>query len=156
MVRGGHALVSVEDYDRLSKFRWRIRHVDGRQYVIAHKPGTDKGSLQMHRLVVNAQPGQIVDHKDGNGCNNSRENLRVCSTAENIRNQRVHVKQKSHSKFKGVYRQANGRWRAQIMVQYKKKNLGTFPDEIAAARAYDAAAKNLHGDFARLNFPEAA
>lgn len=157
--RGRHALVSYEDYERIAALHWSVKTDRwGCEYARAHVPGSGKRGkcITMHRFILDAKKGQIVDHRDGNGLNNTRQNLRLCTTAENIRNQKAHQTRKAHSRLKGVYRLPDGRWRAQIMVQYKKKNLGTFPDEIAAARAYDAAAKDLHGAFARLNFPEAA
>jgi len=155
---GFHALVSVEDYERVSQIKWRARWIkkELRYYAVAHLPGSGRRgkSIMMHRFIVGAAPDQRVDHIDGDGLHNWRENLRSASNAQNIRNQRPHISGKITSKYKGVYRLPGGRYRAQIMCQYKKINLGTFADEREAARTYDLNALKLHGEFARVNFPE--
>jgi hypothetical protein len=157
MVRGGSVLLSLCDYDTVARLHWHaIADKFGNSYARAHVPGSGKRgkTILMHRLIMGAGRGQIVDHQDGNGLNNSRENLRLCTTAENIRNQKPHRTGKHSSKLKGVTPTGRGTWRAQIMANYKKKNLGVFPTPEAAALAYDEAAAELHGEFARLNFPQ--
>ena len=96
-----------------------------------------------------------VDHVDGNGLNNQRSNLRPTTQAQNLANQlkRLGVT----SKFKGVcWRDRPSPWRATITVDGRQRGLGSFADEEQAARAYDAAALDLFGDRARLNFPPAS
>jgi hypothetical protein len=158
LTRGFHALVSLEDYARVSALKWRTKYraADRQFYAVAHLPGSGKRgkNLLMHRFIMNAAPGQRIDHKDGDGLHNWRENLRPATNAQNIRNQRKHLSGKASSQFKGVTRQPDGRFRAQIMCQYKKINLGVFAAERDAAVAYDESARKLHGEFARLNFPD--
>lgn len=153
--RGYHALIDIADFERVSAIKWRAHaKKDGTVYAEAHAPGSGhRGhSILMHRFILGYVPGDPrVDHKDGDGLHNWRSNLRPATNAENIRNQRPH-KDKKGSKFKGVCRNKNGSYRAQITFNQKKKNLGSFNDEIQAARVYDAAAYKMHGEFARLNF----
>lgn len=158
LTRGYHALVSVEDYERVSAIKWRAC-IDERSQIVyarAHLPGSGKRGVDliMHRFIMNAAPGQRIDHRDGDGLHNWRENLRPATNAQNVRNQRGHITGKATSKFKGVYRLPSGLFRAQIMCQYRKINLGSFTTEQDAAMAYDANARKLHGEFARLNFAE--
>lgn len=109
-------------------------------------------TVKLHRLIMNATPEQVVDHINGNKLDNRRENLRVCTQAENTRNNRTPRKNKT-SRFKGVswYPRGN-RWKAQIQVNKQKKHIGYFPSEEEAALAYDEAAERLHGEFASKNF----
>lgn len=110
----------------------------------------------MHRVILGeTNPEVCIDHQDGDGLNNRRCNLRRCTNEQNSRNQRAH-RNKRTSAFKGVYRMADGQFRAHITVHYKKFNLGNYPTQEAAAEAYDKAARKLHGEFARLNKPNFA
>jgi hypothetical protein len=94
------------------------------------------------------------DHKDGNGLNNTRSNLRPCTQGQNNMNQRK--RKNATSRFKGVtWSAADEKWKACITANHVQHHLGYFCDEEEAARAYDKAARSLHGEFARLNFPEA-
>ena len=91
-----------------------------------------------------------MDHRDGDGLNNRRSNLRRATFEENGRNRcGNHI---STSKYRGVFKHKN-RWIAQIKYGRKSRHIGSFVDEIAAARAYDSVAFAVFGDFARLNFP---
>jgi len=94
----------------------------------------------------------VVDHIDRDGLNNRKSNLRLCTNAENIRN--AGKRGKGFSKYKGVSRHTRGKkWTAVIQLNKKTYFLGYFENEIDAARAYDKKAKELHGQFACLNFP---
>ena len=108
--------------------------------------------IPLHRVLIGAFPGEVVDHINGDTLDNRLRNLRVCTNAENVRNSRKRAG--SGSQFKGVTRiKGTDRWRAQIMVNGQKRNLGSFRDEESAARCYDAKARELHGEYARCNFP---
>lgn len=134
------ALVDVEDFHLIAGHRWTF---NGR-YAYAKVEG---GALLMHRLIIGASTGEIVDHRDGDGLNNRRSNLRICAHKENMRNR---SRTCGSSRFKGVYRQGDI-WRAQIGVDGKRIRLGNFVSETKAAKAYDAAALVHHGDFAKTN-----
>lgn len=154
--KGAEALVDEADYDRFFPHRWYLHGSGKWAYAARNRPQGDPGPgrhIIMHREVCGAEPGQFVDHINGNTLDNRRMNLRVCTNAENIRNMLPH--DGGTSKFKGVYwLEARGKWRAQIMHDYKKLNLGNYESEEEAGRAYDQAAIRLFGQFARLNFPE--
>jgi hypothetical protein len=107
----------------------------------------------MHRaLLAVAGP---VDHTNGDGLDNRRANLRAATCTENARNVRVH--RDNLAGWKGVSKappRVRARWRARIWVDGRELRLGYFDDPEAAARAYDAAAREYFGAFAALNFPD--
>ncbi len=106
----------------------------------------------MYRLIMNAPKGMVVDHYDGNGLNNCRANLRICTRQQNAYNSR---RSGGTSQFKGVhFEKATGKWRATITLKGEHFDLGLYDDEVEAARAYDRKAIELFGEFAYLNFPE--
>lgn len=131
-------------------------------YYIAHDKKYDKKyyvrreddkTCYMHRDVMEKHLGrplssnERVDHIDGNGLNNSIENLRLCTPSQNAAN-RPPIRGR---KYKGLYKTRNNKWSAQITFNYKKISLGVYLTEIEAARAYNEKAKELFGEFARLN-----
>ncbi len=112
----------------------------------------------MHRFILRLPNGdkRQVDHEDGNGLNNQRDNIQIASS--NINNHRRHVVL-SNSGFYGVskhsyYKGVNAKFAAYIVSNRKTKYLGLFNKPEDAARAYDVAAIQLHGDSAMLNFPK--
>jgi len=104
----------------------------------------------MHQLLMAPPPGMVVDHIDGNGLNNRRANLRICTPQQNRRNTRPRHKT---SAFLGVSRRGD-KYAARIKHHGREFHLGLFKDEIEAAKARDRKAKELFGQFAWLNFPE--
>jgi hypothetical protein len=149
----------IDDADQLliSGFPWRILHADNdKNYVHAWNR---KQHIYMHRLIAGADQDEEVDHWDGIGTNNLRLNLRVCSHAQNQsnrgRSRAIRSSSGIASGYKGVYWvAARNRWAASISVgSGKTRNLGRFSSEEEAAKAYDRVAIELHGRFARLNFP---
>lgn len=153
--------VDDEDYEEVSKYQWKRTGLYAHTSVSPRQfPG--HSHLFMHRLIMKAEPGQLVDHIDGNRLNNSKSNLRLCSLSENSHNRarRDQLRTKKNgavvpytSRYKGVSGR-EGAWSAKISANHKAYHLGTFRTEEDAARAYDDAARRLHGEFARLNFPE--
>src|SRR5690606_21337828 len=112
-----------------------------------------KKTILMHRVIMNAAPGQEIDHIDRNGWNNTKENLRISTRKGNCTNQGLRRDNKTG--FRGVYwKKQYSKWFASIRNDRKQIHLGYFSDPVEAARAYDAAAREYHGDFASLNFPE--
>lgn len=128
----------------------RLRYV-GRSQRIEGK----KRWVLLHREILQPEVGQIVDHIDGNGLNNSRSNLRICTTKQNLRNQKK-KRGNSASKFKGVYRHRfHATWGGQIRVDYKKyQKEYAGQTQLQAAIWYDEMAVKHFGEFAKLNFPE--
>lgn len=145
--KGLFATVDAVDYDQLSKYRWRaIRH--GRNvYAATRKNGR---TVYMHRMLMRPRKGYVVDHIDGNALNNRRCNLRVCTPAQNLANK---APRGGTSQFVGVYRYRD-KWVAHVVCRGKHYYVGTFTDEVAAAKARDRKAYELHGQYAYLNFPE--
>lgn len=102
----------------------------------------------VHRLIMNPSSHQLVDHKDGNGLNCLRSNMRICNHFENARN--VRIQKTSSSGYKGVFYQ-RGAYYVQIMADYKSIYGGRFKSKIRAAKRYNELAIKHHGEFARLN-----
>ena len=148
---GKWAIVDAEDYGRLRKYKWCAIY-SGRSWY-AKTFGMDGTVLSMHRMVVDAAKGLIVDHIDHNGLNNRRSNLRLCTRKQNNYNTRP--RKGCTSKYKGVsFSKEKNRFR--VFINYNKKQyyIGVFKDEIEAAKAYDKKARELFGEFAYLNFPQ--
>jgi HNH endonuclease/AP2 domain len=106
----------------------------------------------MHRLILGLSPGdpEHVDHHDGDKLNNRRANLRIASVSQNLVNTRKRLE--TSSRFKGVsWHPQTQKWRAYVGVGGKLKHLGLFPTQWQAALAYNRAAKEIYGDFARPN-----
>ncbi len=111
---------------------------------------TPRTTVKLHQVLF--PNAEMVDHVNGDPLDNRRENLRPCSAAENVANSRA---REGSSKFKGVsWDSSRSKWIVSMQSAQGTRHLGRFDDEIEAARAYDLAAKEAHGAFARLNFPE--
>lgn len=125
-------------------------------WAMTSKGYAERNEGKLHRILTNAGPGRLVDHANHDKLDNRRGNLRVCSDVESLRN-RAKVKPggKAASKYKGVSFYPVQGWAARITVEGRRIWLGAFgADEKAAARAYDNAARQHHGEFALLNFEE--
>ena len=147
LTNGGFALVSDEDHHWLSQREW-YRNADG--YAQCDLWGRRGGmKVLMHRLILLAPDTVTVDHRNHELLDNQRPNLRKATQAEQNMNRRKHH---GKSQYKGVYRRSDGlKWVAQIKVDRKGKYLGSFEEERDAALAYNAAARELFGEFAHLN-----
>ena len=152
LTQGKFALVDDEDFDWLNQYKWHTSK-DSHTFYAVRQCRSQKGkrtTIRMHREILRPPVGREIDHKDGNGLNNLRCNLRVATKAQNQQNRRT---QKGTSRFKGVsWHRAAAKWQARIMREGKWFYLGVFLSEIEAAQTYDKAAKNLFGEFARSNF----
>jgi len=151
LTQGFVALVDEEDVYFLSQWKW---HVFKEQYTNYAARGVRQGgrvkTILMHRLLLTAPQGKQVDHRDHNGLNNTRANLRLCTQNENQHNRRKNSH--SLSQYKGVtWWERLHKWRGEIRLNGKWMYLGYFDNEEDAARAYDKAASLLFGEFARLN-----
>jgi hypothetical protein len=136
-----YTMVDSEDYDYLSRFNWFLSK---RGYVVHHNGNT---TTSMHRMITNPPQDMTVDHKDNCKLNNKRDNLRICTQAQNNYNK---PPLKRTSKYKGVIKRENT-WIAQIQVEGKIIHIGTFVSEIASACAYNHYAKKYFGEYAWLN-----
>lgn len=138
----------------IEHYRWsfqsaRLGRTDG--YAVSKDDAGAK--LYMHRLVARAGDGEHVDHINGDGLDNRRCNLRLCTHADNCAN-RVSPLGPQTSRYKGVYYDPRGVWEVYICAHGRKRPLGLFRDEVDAAHAYDLAARAQWGAFARLNLPD--
>ncbi len=156
LTKGCEAIVDDADYEWLSRFSWRVQtsKKNNCRYAIRNGIRTRAGQrfILMHREIANPPQGLVVDHINGNGLDNRRSNLRVCSHSSNAANK---SKQSSSttSKFKGVtWNKGCRRWQSSITHNYKHYYLGLYDDEIDAARSYDLAALKYFSEFACLNF----
>lgn len=150
LTQGHFALIDDDDYLIVSQYKWTYDHGYAvRKVTLAPK---HYQKVLLHRFLADAQPGQIVDHRDGNGLNNTRSNLRLCNGSQNNANRRV--LRSSTSPYRGVRKSSNvDRWQASIGYNYRLIHLGSFLTQEEAARAYDAKAIELFGKFALTNFP---
>lgn len=153
LTQGKFAKVDDKDYARVAQFKWCAHKHRGNWYARRGvRIGNKVKGIKMHRFIVAAPSDVDVDHRDLDGLNNQRSNIRTCSNGQNALNKRKQDG-KFTSRFKGVSRRENtSKWRAAINVSGVRVRLGTFVTERAAAEAYDLAAQKYHGEFARLNF----
>jgi|SRR5271157_1721466 len=153
--QGYVALVDDEDFESVSEFGWsahvHLRKDDSIRSVYAVRQVTPHKSQRMHRFILGVEDSAVkVDHKDHNGLNNQRYNLRTTKTQNN---QNARIRPDNTSGFKGVYWNKDKKlWQAQILVAGKRKCLGRFIDPLEAACAYDMAAVKYFGEFACCNF----
>lgn len=148
-------LIDAIDYPLISQHKWYIQINDGRKTpVVGTKISTDDGkktTVKMHRLIMDAPSGTQIDHVNGNGLDNRRTNLRYCTGSENCANRRV-LRTNKTSKYRGVYfAKAHNTFVASIKKNGKNIKLGTFKNELDAARVYDKAALEIFGQFAITN-----
>ncbi len=143
---GGYAYVDAADLEWLCRYNWRLQNG-----YAARREKTKV--VYMHREIMRPAKGMTVDHINHNRLDNTRDNLRVCTHQQNVHNNAKHVG--SSSRFKGVgYNREKRKWFAKIYFEGRRIWLGYFDDEAEAARAYDAKAVELFGEFAHLNFPD--
>lgn len=142
-------MVDDADFDWLNQWKWHAskRKRKGREVFYACR--VDGQCIYMHRQIMGSPPGLQVDHRDGEGLNNQRYNLRRSTHAQNLSNSRKRAG--CSSRFKGVYSRRSGKWLAQIRFGGRSRHLGIFEKEEEAARAYNKAAATAFGEFARLN-----
>jgi len=149
LTKGKFAIVDAADYERVNAYKWCATGSGRRVYACRHYNGKN---LSMHRFLMNPPQWMVVDHIDGNGLNNRRSNLRICTQRQNVYNSRPKGKS---SRYKGVCRdKSKNRWVVYVRHNGRNHYVGRFRDEIEAARAYDRKAYELFGEFAWLNFPE--
>jgi len=156
LTRGLFAIVDPEDYEDLAQYKWRAVRSSRTHYAlrrVRHKGGKP-GYESMHRRLCPVADGFQVDHVNRTGLDNRKANLRPATPTQNGCNRAKSTKGTYSSRFKGVTWNRNEQcWRATIRAHCRAILLGTFDDEVAAARAYDRAALRYHGAFAVLNFP---
>lgn len=157
LTQGKFALIDDKDFTLINSYKWYAQNNSGYTFYAIHRyqdKQTKKSIyIKMHRLIMNPQDNEEIDHIDSDGLNNQKFNLRICTSQQNNMNRK---KLKScSSKFKGVYwKKQYKKWCSRIKINNKFKHLGYFDNEIEAAKTYDAAARKYFGEFARLNFSD--
>jgi len=156
LTQGKFAIVDPDDYYRLRKYGWyAMKH--GRSFYAGRCVTVGKGrqrDIRMHRAIMKVPEGMFCDHINHNSLDNRKVNLRAATCAQNSWNKRKQ-QGKYSSRYKGVsWSRSDKKWMSRIGVKGSKMYLGSFKDEIDAARAYDRAAKKYYGEFAVLNLPD--
>ena len=145
-VSGHPVLIDEEDYNRVSKYKWCLMKGSYTFYVRTGK------ATQLHRFILNAPKGSNIDHIDGNGLNNQKNNLRYATKTENSQNRHFRG---GKIPYKGVSLQSKkNKYQARIKVNRREIYLGLFSSAVCAALAYDKAAKKYFGEFANINFSD--
>jgi len=158
------ALVDDEDYEKLKEFNWLPTYRSGNWYVYScHRHGETQNDKRkkrvtyfLHRLILNCPKGSIVDHINGNGLDNRKENLRICTTAQNNYKSKSNIKGKT-CLYRGVSHSSKHKkpFQAGISINNNRKYLGHYNKSDSAACAYDIISLFLRGkEYAVLNFPE--
>jgi len=140
-------IIDREDIEKLSVICWNMcgKYI-GKSYKTKNKKGK---ATYLHVYIMNPPTGKMVDHINGDKMDNRKSNLRICTHADNIKNTKMKIN--NTSGYKGVYYYKNtNKWKAQIGINNKRIALGYFNTAEEAYAAYCKAAKELHGEFARL------
>ena len=149
------AIVDDEDFEPLSRFNWRVSESKLKRtlikYAVRSKWINGKSTtICMHREIMRPPDSMNIDHKNGDGLDNQKDNLRLANDSQNLANSRK--RRSCSSKYKGVcWHKWNKKWCARTRVNGLLIHLGHFNDELSAAIAYDRAAEKYFGEFALTN-----
>jgi len=159
LTQGKVALVDAEDFDFLNQWKWCVAKVGkcGHLYAVRCSPKSENGkkktTVRMHRVIMNAAPDILVDHKKHTTLDNRKQNLRTCTRKQN--NSNSSSRKGSTSKYLGVSFDKNRKkWTVRVKIDGRVKSLGRFDEEREAAVVYNEAAKKHYGEFANLNIIE--
>lgn len=150
LTQGKSALVDDQDYEELSKYKWFAQRNGYTFYgVRTQRVVGETHTVAMHREILSTPKDMQTDHINGNGLDNRRSNLRICTRSQNAMNRRA---------LRGLYKgmgwdKREGGWRTAIQVKGKLLYLGHYFCLVKAAKVYDIAARKYYGEFARVNFP---
>jgi hypothetical protein len=149
--QGKYAIVDDEDFEWLNQWKWTYNPHGGGYASRTDRSGGKQKTILMHRVILGAKDGEQVDHINRNRLDNRKENLRLCTPADNAKNAGKRKDGKT-SKYKGVYYcKKNNKYGSAIQVNGKRISLGYYDEELDAAYYYNMKAKELHGEFAVLN-----
>lgn len=149
LTQGKFALVDDEDFEEIGKYKWYIETGANTFYAartIITKNGS-KHKIFMHRSIMNTPKNLMTDHIDGNGLNNQRSNLRLCTNSQNQANSII--RKNNTTGYKGVCLK-KGKYTATISINRKRVHLGVFKTKLEAHEAYVEASKKYHKEFSRV------
>ncbi len=153
LTQGKFTMVDDDDFEYLNQWKWYAALFTGAKtyYAVRVDYTNGKRTILMHRVILELTDRKVkADHRDHNGLNNQRKNLRSATHSQNIKN--TCSRKNSTSKFLGVHwEKERNKWKAEITSNRKTKRIGRFDREIDAAVAYNKAAIEIHGEFANLN-----
>lgn len=151
LTKGLVAIIDEADFPLISNFKWcAFRSSTSREnYYAQSRSGKERRCILLHRVIMNAPHGSLVDHKDGNGLNCTRANMRFATRSQNGYNSIRPV-------APGAYWEAEKqKWSARISVQGKVRRLGRYNTREEAVMARDIAAIKYHGEFASVTYESA-
>ncbi len=152
LTQGKVAIIDASDYESISKFKWFARYSPSGDTWYAVRSVNSSG-IYMHRQIMQSPKGILVDHRDGDGLNNQRSNLRLATHRQNSLNRSA--QSNSQSRIKGVrFHKSSNKWEARIVVNKSYIYLGLHSTAEQASIAYNAAAILYFGEFARLNISQ--
>lgn len=152
--KGFFAIVDDEDYEWLSQYKWYgKKSKNGKLYACTPIRST---IVCMHSMILSVPKGLTGDHKNNNGLDNTRDNLRIATVSQNNANKKPSDSKSKTSTYKGVYKRNKtaATWTVKLTVDAKRIYIGSFATEDEAGKAYDKAATHYFGEFAYLNFPK--
>ena len=153
--QGKSMRVDRDDLARIQDSYKSLHAVNYRGYWYAHGSLIGGGAMLVHRFLAEPSALLVVDHINGDGLDNRRANLRVCTRGENARNRRYQSWSAGKSGFRGVtWKSDIELWEARVGAFGKRYGAGLYETEEDAARAYDWLAGRLHRDFAVRNLPD--
>jgi hypothetical protein len=149
LTQGYEAIIDVADVSLVDCYNWRSLLTGATVYAFrSDYSGNKKRSVSVHRTIMGEPDVLHVDHRDGDGLNNRRDNLRLATRSQNMHNRRVN--RNSKSGFKGVFwHKAGKKWMAQIKINGEPIYLGLFASPEEAHAAYRRASEQYHGEFGR-------
>ena len=154
LTEGKFTIVDPADFYRLNSFNWLTCGKNDNLYAarVIRTPTGRLNTILMHKEILDAPLGLLVDHRNTDSLDNRRANLRLATPSQNSCNSR-RDKSNTYSRYRGVsFSKRKGKWFAAIRANGRKLWLGYFDNELDAAKAYDAAARKYHKEFAQLNF----
>lgn len=156
LTQGKQTLVDDEDFEYLNQWKWAYEKRYNRAVRSVYIKGSGRKNQKndtwlMHRLIMNVPANKYIDHINGNTLDNRKQNLRICTHAQNMLNKKQ-VATNNTSGFKGVsWNKHAGRWMSKINIHRKQLYIGLFDTKEEAALAYNKMALKLHGEFANVN-----
>jgi hypothetical protein len=156
LTRGKYAIVDVEDFERLNKYKWHCTHYGYAKRSVPNKSGKGRkqGEIYMHKLICPAPAGMIVDHINRKSRDNRRVNLRVATQKQNVWNRKF-IKKGGKTRLQGIRWDKNReKWHVRLTVNGRRRSFGYYADQDEAAKAYDRVAEKYRGEYAVLNFPK--